>query len=63
MKATTKLMALGALGAAAFGATKLFRKQQSTRDVDQRFDTSDVDLAVPVIITEEVVVIEDPFTE
>jgi hypothetical protein len=63
MKATTKLMALGALGAAAFGATKLFRKQQATRDVDQRFDTSDVDFAVPVIITEEVVVIEDPFTE
>ena len=63
MKATTKIMALGALGAAAFGASKLFRKQQATRDVDQRFDTTDVDYGVPVIITEEVVVIEDPYTD
>lgn len=47
MKATTKLIALGtagALGAAAYGATRMLRRRRPkpTTDVDAELDASDV---------------------
>jgi hypothetical protein len=62
MKTTTKLLALGAVGAAAgavaYGAVRLLRRRQAAGDVDREFDTSDVSTD-PVVVTEEVVVITE----
>ena len=62
MKFNSKLVALGALGAAslgaaAYGVARAIRRRDVTSDVDTRFDSSDLD--EPVIITEEVIVISD----
>lgn len=59
MKAKTKLLALGAIGAAAYGVARTMRHRKSTSqtDVDSLFDTTD--LEDPVIVTEEVVVITE----
>ena len=69
MKATTKLMALGAIGAAAYGVAKAKRRAKPTTDVHSMFDASDVhDISdvtdttavdTPVIVTEEVIVITE----
>lgn len=69
MKATTKLMALGAIGAAAYGVARATRRRKPSTDVDSMFDASDVhDISevsdttavdTPVIVTEEVVVITE----
>jgi hypothetical protein len=50
MKIQTKLVALGALGAAAYGVARALRHRSSTSDVDARFDASDVDIDVEEII-------------
>lgn len=57
MTIKTKLVALGALGAAAYGVARAIRRRDVTSDVDTRFDSSDLD--APVIVTEEVIVISD----
>jgi hypothetical protein len=57
MTIKSKLVALGALGAAAYGVARAMRRRDVTSDVDTRFDQSDLD--DPVIITEEVIVITD----
>lgn len=70
MRFTTKLFALGTLGAAAYGVTRAMRKNRQPIDIHQMFDSSDVHdtsevrdqndiIDEPVIITEEVVVITD----
>lgn len=69
MKATTKLMALGAIGAAAYGVARATRRAKPTTNVDSLFDASDVHdisditdttaIDEPVIVTEEVVVITE----
>lgn len=66
MHTTTKLFALGAVGAAAYGATRMLRKRTRPADIDARFDRSDVgdasdvlDVDDAIIITEEVIVITD----
>lgn len=59
MKLNGKLIAIGAvgaLGAAAFGVAHAVRRRRQTRDIDARFDTSDLE---PVIVSEEVVVVTD----
>jgi len=63
------MFALGAMGAAAYGAAKALRRPTKLSAVDQRFDTTDVhdiseigdttDVREPVVITEEVVVITE----
>jgi hypothetical protein len=57
MTIKSKLVALGALGAAAYGVARAMRRRDVTSDIDTRFDTSDHD--DPVIVTEEVVIISD----
>ena len=66
MHTTTKLFALGAVGAAAYGANRLLRKRTRPADIDARFDRSDVrdtsdvqDIDDAILITEEVIVITD----
>ena len=65
MHTTTKLFALGAVGAAAYGATRMMRKRSRPANIDARFDRSDVSDASAVqdaddaIIYEEVIVITD----
>ena len=69
MKATTKLLALGAMGAAAYGVARATRRSKSTTDVDSLFDASDVhdisevsdttNVETPIVVTEEVVVITE----
>ncbi len=53
----TKLVALGALGAAAYGVARAMRRREAPSDVDSRFDSSE--LEDPVIVTEEVIVMEE----
>jgi len=72
MKTSTKLIALGSLGAAAaaFGAAHRFRRRAKATNVDSLFDASDVqdtsgvrdaeDVEIPMIVTEEVIVITEP---
>lgn len=61
MTIKSKLVAIGALGAAAYGVARAIRRRRATSDVDTRFDASDLD-DNPVIISEEVIVITDaPF--
>ena len=57
----TKLVALGALGAAAYGVARAMRRREAPSDIDSRFDSSDLD--DPVIITEEVIVMEELLKE
>ncbi len=69
MKATTKLLALGAMGAAAYGVARVTRRSKPTTNVDSMFDASDVhdisevtdttDVGTPIVVTEEVVVITE----
>jgi hypothetical protein len=58
MKLKTKLVALGAIGAAAIGVARAIQRRGASSDVDSLFDSSDLD--DPVIVTEEVLVISDP---
>jgi hypothetical protein len=57
MTIKSKIVALGALGAAAYGVARAMRRRDVTSDIDTRFDSSDLD--DPVIVTEEVVVISE----
>lgn len=62
MKLNSKLVAIGALGAAslgaaAYGVARAIRRRGVTSDIDTRFDSSE--LEDPVIVTEEVIVISD----
>jgi hypothetical protein len=57
MTIKTKLVALGALGAAAYGVARAIRHRQETAAIDERFDLSDLDDAI--VVTEEVIVITD----
>jgi hypothetical protein len=57
MKLKTKLVAAGAIGAAAIGVARAIRRRNTSSDIDSLFDSSDLD--EPVIITEEVIVITD----
>jgi hypothetical protein len=57
MNMKTKLVALGALGAAAYGVARAMRRREAPSDIDSRFDSSDLD--DPVIVTEEVIVMEE----
>jgi hypothetical protein len=57
MNIKTKLVALGALGAAAYGVARAMRRREASPDVDNRFDSSDLD--EPVIVTEEIIVITE----
>ena len=57
MKLKTKLVALGAVGAAAFGVARAIRRREAQPDIDSQFDSFDLD--DPVIVTEEVVIIAD----
>jgi hypothetical protein len=66
MHTTTKLFALGAVGAATYGAARLLRKRMRHTDMGARFDRSDVgdisdirDAEDAILVTEEVVVITD----
>lgn len=61
MSIKTKLVALGALGAAAYGVARAMRRREAPSDIDSRFDSSDLD--EPVIVTEEVVVVEQLLDE
>jgi hypothetical protein len=58
MTIKSKIVALGALGAAAYGVARAMRRRDVTSDLDMRFDSSDLD--DPVILTEEVFVITEP---
>ena len=57
MTIKTKLVALGALGAAAYGVSRALRRRSAPSDIDTRFDSSELD--EPVIITEETFVITE----
>jgi len=57
MTIKSKLVALGALGAAAYGIARAIRRRSETSDLDTRFDVSDLDDAW--VVTEEVIVITD----
>jgi hypothetical protein len=57
MTITSKIVALGALGAAAYGVARAMRRRDVIHDIDQRFDLSDLD--DPVVVTEEVIVITE----
>jgi hypothetical protein len=57
MTIKSKIVALGALGAAAYAVARAMRRRDVTSDIDTRFDSSDLD--DPVIVTEEVVVITE----
>ena len=69
MKTTTKLFALGAMGAAVYGASRLLRSAGAKSPVDSKFDASDVhdisdirdttDVQMPIVVTEEVLVITE----
>ncbi len=66
MHTTTKLFALGAVGVAAYGATRMMRHRLRPATIDARFDRSDVrdtsdvqDIDDAIIVTEEVIVITD----
>jgi hypothetical protein len=70
MNTTTKLLALGAMGAAAYGVARVTRRSKPTTDVDSLFDASDVhdisdvsdttSVETPIVVTEEVIVISEP---
>jgi hypothetical protein len=58
MKIMTKLLALGTVAAAAYGAVRSLRRRRTKTDLDRSFDTSDVS-ADPTVVVEEVVVITE----
>jgi hypothetical protein len=57
MTIKSKIVALGAVGAAAYAVARAMRRRDVLSDVDSRFDSSDLD--APVIVTEEMIVITE----
>jgi hypothetical protein len=55
MTIKSKIVALGAIGAAAYAVSRAMRRRDTLSDIDSRFDSSDLD--DPVIITEEQIIV------